>query len=168
MLDLDSIVVNYGLQTFDSSIRCGDGHPRIAWHFCDPSATRRENDRFLSLPVWRNCDGYLLSFFGTFPGDSEAGVLSGVRHGISDAWQLGILFRRHVTNRGIRRDNRVPGATLGARLPPSIGSKITAAETENCGFLCGAVFLSFIRMKFRTKRQKFITAFAAPSSHASR
>src|SRR5580700_7857736 len=112
MLDLESMDVNYGLQTFDSSIRCRDGDLRIAWHFCDTSAARREDDRFLSLPVWRNCDGCLLSLFGAFPRDSEAGFLSGVRHGISDAWQLGILFRRYITNRGIRRDNRVPGATL--------------------------------------------------------
>jgi uncharacterized membrane protein len=112
MLGLESIDVNYGLQTFDSSIRCRDGDLRIAWHLCDTSAARCEDDRFLSLPVWRNCDGYLLSLFGAFPSDSEAGFLSGARHRISDAWQLGILFRRYFTNRGIRRDNRAPGATL--------------------------------------------------------
>jgi drug/metabolite transporter (DMT)-like permease len=90
MLDLESMDVNYGIQTFDSSIRCRDGDLRIAWYFCDASAARRENDRFLSLPVWRNCDGSLLSLVGTFPPDSEAGFLAGVRHGISDAWQLRI------------------------------------------------------------------------------
>jgi len=112
MLDLESMDVNYGIQTFDSSIRCRDGDLRIAWYFCDASAARRENDRFLSLPVWRNCDGSLLSLVGTFPPDSEAGFLAGVRHGISDAWQLGVLFRRRFKNRGLPRDNRVPGATL--------------------------------------------------------
>jgi drug/metabolite transporter (DMT)-like permease len=38
--------VNYGIRTFDSSIRWRDGDLRIAWHFCDASAARREDDRF--------------------------------------------------------------------------------------------------------------------------
>src|SRR4029077_14738254 len=112
MLNLESMDVNYGIQTFVSSIRCRDGDLRIAWYFCDANSSRRENDRFLSLPVWRNCHGHLLFLFGAFPPDSEAGFLTGVRHGISDAWQLGILFRRHFKNRGLRRDNRVQSATL--------------------------------------------------------
>ena len=104
--------VNYGIQTFNSSIRCCDGDLRIAWYFCDASAARREDDCFLPLPVWRNCHGYLLSLFGAFPRDSEAGFPSGVRHRIPDAWQLGVLFRRHFKSRGNRCDDRVPGATL--------------------------------------------------------
>jgi hypothetical protein len=43
MLDLESMDVNHGLQTFDSSIRCRDADLRIACHFCDTSAARRED-----------------------------------------------------------------------------------------------------------------------------
>src|SRR5580692_8897258 len=35
MVNLQTMDVNYGIQTFDSSIRCRDGDPRIAWYFCD-------------------------------------------------------------------------------------------------------------------------------------
>lgn len=92
MLNLESIDVNYGIQTFDSSIRGRDGDLRIAGHFCHASAARRENDRFLSLPVWRYGDGHLLSLFKTISADSEAGVFLGARHWISDARQLAMLF----------------------------------------------------------------------------
>jgi hypothetical protein len=112
MVNLQTMDVNYGIQTFDSSIRCRDGDPRIAWYFCDASAARREDDRFLPLPVWGHCAGYLLSLLGAFPRDFEARFLSGVRHGIPDGWQLGILFRRYFKTRGLRRDDRLPGATL--------------------------------------------------------
>jgi hypothetical protein len=45
MLDLESVYVNYALQTFDFSIRCRDGDLRIAWRFCDTTAARREDYR---------------------------------------------------------------------------------------------------------------------------
>ena len=65
MVNLQSMDVNYGIQTFDSSIRCRDGDLRIAWYFCDASAARREDDRFLPLPVWRNCAWVsIVSFWG--------------------------------------------------------------------------------------------------------
>ena len=35
MVNLQTMDVNYGIQTFDSSIRCRDGDPRSAWYFCD-------------------------------------------------------------------------------------------------------------------------------------
>jgi hypothetical protein len=63
---------------------------------------------FLPLPVWRNCHGYLLSLFGAFPSDSEAGFPTGVL--MLGNW--GVLFRRHFKSRPISRDDRVPGATL--------------------------------------------------------
>jgi hypothetical protein len=92
MLNRQNMVVNYGIQTFDSSIRGRNGDPGIAWYFCDANAARRKDDSFLPLPVWGHCAGYLLSLLGAFPRDSEAGFLSGVRHWIPDGWQLGILF----------------------------------------------------------------------------
>src|SRR3979490_3052330 len=104
MLDLECMGVNYGVQTLYSSIHCRDGDLGIAWHFRDTSATRREDHRFLSLPVWRNRDGHLLPLFGAFSHDSEARISYSAWHWISDARQLGILFRRDFTNRRICRD----------------------------------------------------------------
>ena len=79
MVNRQNMVVNYRIQTFDSSIRCRNGDPGVAWYFCDASAARREDDRFLPLPVWDHCAGYLFLFLGHFRGQSNGN--SGVRTG---------------------------------------------------------------------------------------
>ena len=45
---------------------------------------------------------------------------------------------------------------------------VTAIQTEYSVTQCDAIFLSFTRMKFRTKRPKSTTAVAAPGSRRSR
>jgi hypothetical protein len=113
------MVVNCGIQTFNASIRLCDSAFRIGRCFCNASTARCKNDRFLSLFVWCNCVGYLLSSFGTLPRDSETGILSGMRHGVSDGWQLDILFRRHSENRSIRCDDRLGSSSSLFRVSES-------------------------------------------------
>jgi hypothetical protein len=119
------------IQTFDSSIRCRNGDPGVAWYFCAASAARREDDRFLPLPVWGHCAGYLLSLFGAFPRDSEAGFLSGVRHGIPDGWQLGILFRRSfkLTQRALAVDEALDERAKASAAADSDFHRIDRAPT---------------------------------------